>query len=266
MSQEYEKVTRLGAQILPRRHQHDLLPSSNIHNDKCCNLSENWTKSQFCNLVTLCIKDQSTKINRKYEDYSKFESLMQPSMKFKDPAQAFQTIRSKRNKQCSLQLFAVAGQGDRYCVSTFAGFLHQTSVEKATWCNQPTSQPTNQLLLWYNFNLILSWPHLRNHCRVRQWGKCQSRNLSVESASNEGRSGYSRPLCPGGAPRGCDKGELSQEPEEFDRGKIVFGFLENYLPGQIGPLLRILWEGHVHWCSQTGPEKEASFNFQLLKE
>ena len=88
MSQEYERVTRLGAQILPRRHQHDLLPSSNIHNDKCCNLSENWTKSQFCNLVTLCIKDQSTKINRKYEDYSKFESLMQPSMKFKDPAQA----------------------------------------------------------------------------------------------------------------------------------------------------------------------------------
>ena len=190
-----------------------------------------------------------------------------PSMKFKDPSspqlKRFRRseVKGTSNARCSCLLSP--GKEVDIVFQPLPG-----SCIRPRWKRQrgAIDQPTNQLLLWYNFNLILSWPHLRNHCRVRQWGKCQSRNLSVESASNEGRSGYSRPLCPGGAPRGCDKGELSQEPEEFDRGKIVFGFLLNYLPGQIGPLLRILWEGHVHWCSQTGPEKEASFNCQLLKE
>ena len=183
---------------------------------------------------------------------------MQPSMKFKDPAQA--------NELATLAAVVCCRRARRSILCFNLCRVLASDVGGKGNMVQLTNQPTNQLLLWYNFNLILSWSHLRNHCRVRQWGKCRSRNLSVESASNEGRSGYSRPLCPGGAPRGCDRGELSQEPEEFDRGKNGFGFLLNYLPGQIGPLLRILWEGHVHWCSQTGPEKEASFNFQLLKE
>ena len=62
MSQEYERLTRLGAQILPRRHQHDLLPAATI------NVATYLKIELKVNFATLSLCASKTKVQRSTEN------------------------------------------------------------------------------------------------------------------------------------------------------------------------------------------------------